>query len=266
MEGALAGRRRARATVLAVGLASGSLLLLLVLLTIRTWQGPDIFYHLFLGRRILDGGGFQPADDLLVRQPQYVNLYWLFQVIAELLHRAGGVTAASLLFTAVWTAVCALWARAAGCLRRPAIGLPLALGAILILGSRFEPRPEAFSYLWLILQLGWLSAWDPTARTPVRFYVLFAASQALWANMHGYFVLGPLLVAARLAGAWLRREERRAWRRPALLLVLALAASCLSPFGWRTWAFAHTLAAFLRSVGGAITEFGPPTGAFLRVW
>ncbi|MBM3318642.1 MAG: hypothetical protein FJY75_12395, partial [Candidatus Eisenbacteria bacterium] len=67
-------------------------------------------------------------------------------------------------------------------------------------------------------------------------------------------------------GAWLRREERSAWRRPALLLVLALAASCLSPFGWRTWAFAHTLAAFLRSVGGAITEFGPPTGAFLRVW
>jgi hypothetical protein len=47
---------------------------------------------------------------------------------------------------------------------------------------------------------------------------------------------------------------------------VACLASILSPFGPRTWAFAATLASFLRQMRGAIAEFGPPTGVFLAVW
>lgn len=256
---ATADRRIAR-------LAAAALLLLLLALASAAWQGPDVFYHLFLGKRILAGAGFQPDGGPLAEQPQYVNLYWLYQVVLEGLFRAGGVVAASLLFVAAWIGIALAWGRTARIARRPEIGLPLALVALLVVSGRFEPRPEIVSYLLLSLQIYWLSRWDFSGRLALRRTLLFAASEAIWANVHGYFVLGPLLVAARLAGALLGPEEREARRALALLLGATLLASCVSPFGPRAWQFSLALWSFLRAVGGAIVEFGPPTGAMLRLW
>lgn len=246
--------------------AWGAVFLLLGLLVMCGWQGPDIFYHLFLGKAVLETGAFQPADPLIAQQPGYVNIYWLFQIVCHGLFAAGGIHGVSLLFLAAWIATLGLWVRTARMAHAPSLGVPLTIAAILISQGRFEPRPEVFSYLFLMLQIRWLITWDFSAPLTWRRYAAFALIEALWANVHGYFIFGPLLVAARLVSAVAQREGRPAVPRVVRLLAVTAAASIISPFGLRTWGFAMTLASFMREVRGAIIEFGPPTGVFLTIW
>ncbi len=255
---------------------------LAVLLLCFGWQNPDIFYHLFLGKQVIATHQAQPPDALLAHQPGYVNVYWLFQVLVYGAERIGGVRGVSVLFLLAWFGVFLFWARTIGLARSPAFGLPFALGALLVFQNRFDTRPEVFSYLLLSAQVYWLFTWDLDRPLPWRRYALFAASEALWANMHGYFVLGPVLVGSvfaseLIAAASGHRSDPRpgtgqsGFRSPrianlARLLALTLIASIVSPFGFGTWTFAHTLWVFLRTMRGAIIEFGPPTGEALRVW
>jgi len=264
--GALPGAARPHAGRTLALSAWGAAFLLLVSLVMCAWQGPDIFYHLFLGRQVLATGAFQPSDQLLAQQPHYVNIYWLFQVVCQGLFVAGGMYGVSLLFLALWIATFWLWVRTARLASVPAIGLPLMVVAILISQGRFEPRPEVPSYLFLILQIGWLSTWDLRAPLTWRRYAAFALTEALWTNTHGYFIFGPFLVAARLASALVQREGKPAVATAVKLLAVTCAASIVSPFGPQTWTFAVTLASFLREMRGAVMEFGPPTGVFLTLW
>jgi hypothetical protein len=238
---------------------------LLTLLLCFVWQGPDIFYHLYLGRRILETHSASPPDQLLIQQPTFVNLYWLFQLLVFAFYRLGGVVAASLLFAAAWWGALGLWWRTAGLGRRPEIGLTVALIGILIVQSRFEPRPEVFSYLILSLQIFWLARWKPEEIAGRKLW-LFVLSEVVWANVHGYFVLGPMVILARLVTAAIGPARRRTFQPLVRLLVLTLLATLFSPHGFGTWRGVYFLWAFLRTVGGQITEFGPPAGALLRVW
>jgi hypothetical protein len=246
--------------------AWGAAGILLLVLACAAWLGPDIFYHLHLGRRVLETRSFQPPDEVLAIQPSYRNVYWLFQVVVYAAWSAGGVVAAGLLFAAAWAVVAALWARTAGLLARPAIGLPLALAGILVLQMRFEPRPEVFSYLLLALQVLWLSTWVLGGEGALGRAARVGATQVVWTNVHGYFIFGPFLAGARFLAALLGREGRASVAEGARLLAVAAAASFASPFGAGAWEFALVLARFLREIGGGITEFAPPTGVFLQLW
>jgi hypothetical protein len=254
---------RDRASV-AIGWACLGVLLGALLWT--AWQGPDVFYHLALGRAVVESGSCQPADRLLLPQPAYRNVYWLFQVLLWEVWSVSGVEGVSLLFVALWLGVFVLWRRNATLQHYPTAGLPVALLVVLVMQQRFDPRPEVASYLLLVLQLGWLATWRPQMEAPGRILLLFALSEALWVNVHGYFVLGPAVVALRLAAAAAGREGRTALRRIALLLAVTLVATLASPFGLDAWRFVGTLARFLREMRGDVLEFGPPTGVFLGLW
>ena len=108
------------------------------------------------------------------------------------------IPSVSCLFLALWAAILAVWLRTAGILRIGAAGPWLALAVILVCQVRFEPRPEIFSYLFLALQICWLAAWEMDRAASPWTLGRFAAVEALWANMHGYFAFGPLLVGLRL--------------------------------------------------------------------
>jgi len=244
----------------------GAVGLLGLFLLWSAWQGPDIFYHLALGQRVLQTGEPQPPEALLATQPGYVNIYWLFQVVAHGIYGALGPAGVSLLMLLGWAGALLCWARTCAWGRWPAAGIPFLLGALFVLQNRFDPRPEVFSYLFLALQLHWLATWDLAEAPGWRRYAAFAAVQVLWGNVHGYFVLGPLLAGLRLAAGFIRGEKGRPLARAAALLAVALAASLVSPFGVKSWAFAWTLWSFLREMGGTIVETRPPLGEFLRLW
>jgi hypothetical protein len=239
---------------------------LMAVLLWTAWQGPDVFYHLALGRAVVASGDVQPPDRLLLDQPAYRNVYWLFQVVLWAVWSAGGVVGVSLLGAALWLGVALRWLRTANLHLHPHFGLPLALAVVLVLHHRFEPRPEVLSYLLLTLQLAWLARWRPAAEGPRRTLVLFAVTEAVWVNVHGYFVLGPAVVLMRLGAAVLTREGRVAVRRLTQVAAVTVLATFASPFGLEAWRFVVTLARFLSEMRGEIAEFGPPVGAFLSLW
>jgi hypothetical protein len=251
-------------TTVAVGWSCLGVLLILLLWT--SWQGPDVFYHLALGREVVESGTFQPADRLLLPQPDYRNVYWLFQVVLWGVWSAAGVMGVSALFVVLWLGVVGLWLRSATLHLHPVVGLPLAVAVVLVLQHRFDPRPEVVSYLLLAVQLGWLARWRPGREAPGRTFLMFALSEAVWVNVHGYFVLGPAVLALRLAAAVVGREGQTVLQRITLLLAVTLLATLASPFGLGAWRFVGTLARFLREMGDEVIEFGPPIGAFLGLW
>jgi hypothetical protein len=243
-----------------------ALAVLLVLLLWTTWQGPDIFYHLYLGRQVLATGDAQPADQLLVQQPSFINIYWLFQVACQGVYALGGIRAVSLLFVLLWMIVLAYWLRTTRAWQYPAVGAPFALVSLLVLQNRFDLRPEIVSYGLLAMQVYWLSTWDLREGLGWRRALSFTAVEVVWANVHGYFVLGPLLVGGLLLVRALGRNGRATVPALARLLILTLVATCISPLGAKTWLCVIYLWRFLREMGADIREFAPPTGEFLTVW
>lgn len=184
----------------------------------------------------------------------------------------GRLYAVSALFLVVWAAALGISLRTAGAGRAGAAGPLFALVAVLVCQTRFEQRPEVFSYALLALQIHWLRTW-PQARAPSGGELgRFAAAQAVWSNLHGYFAFGPLLVGVALVAAaaaprgpgWARGRPARLGL--ALLLPLTILASVASPFGWRNWAEVAVLWHFLGAMRLRIMEFIPPSGLPLRWW
>lgn len=245
---------------------------LLVVRLCHEWFGPDIWYHLALGERIARTGVAQPADNLILQQPDFVNFYWCFQLIARAAFAVGGIHGVSVLFVAVWMATFAFWLRTTGALRSPPWGAILALAAVLVCQVRFEERPEIFSYLFLTLEIYWLANWRLDAPAQPRDLALFALVQVLWSNTHGYFALGPLLVAAKIVSVALGTPRadwprlRPAWPGLWTLAAFSVAATLASPFGLRNWAGVVTLWQFFGAMRHDVQEFLPPTGAFLTLW
>lgn len=238
----------------------------LALLSCYLWDGPDIFFHLFLGRRILETGQVQPQDLLILRQSGFINLYWLFQLVVTSIYKLAQVPGVTAFFFAVWLGTLYVWARTVKALDMGGYGTGMGLIAIVIFATRFEPRPEIISYLICALQIFWLSTWDWDDPLPVRQYAIFAVSEALWANVQGYFVLGPALVGAKLLSTSIAGLSVAARRRLLVLMGVTLAASICSPLGWGTWNFVWTLTRFLNDMHGIIQEFKAPIGDFLQMW
>ena len=236
----------------------------LVLLLCHEWFGPDIWYHLYLGGRVAETLTAQPSDRLLLQQPDFINFYWLFQLGVRGVYALGGLWPVSLLFLALWGGVAAVWLGTTGARRAGAAGPWVALMAVLICQIRFEARPEIVSYLFLALQIRWLVAWKMERAPSAGTLWGFTAVEALWANMHGYFVFGPLLVGLKLAAAALAGEAppgpRRlpGWVGLWQLLGLSLLASVASPFGLRNWGEVAVLWHFFGAMHHQIQEFLRP--------
>ena len=79
-----------------------------------------------------------------------------------------------------------------------AAGAAAALLAVLLCSTRFEERPEVFSFAFLAMQVHWLAALGPDAAPGRRDVLRFALVEALWANVHGYFAFGPVPVQVQL--------------------------------------------------------------------
>ena len=246
--------------------AWGALLLFLAILLLSSWQGPDIFYHLELGKRVLQTGHAQPPEQLLRIQPRYVNVYWLYQVVNQSLYAMGGPVAVSLFMMGVWIGFFLLCVRIAGGRKLPALGLPLTLASILVVQGRFDPRPDAVAWLIAAVWILWLTTWDFSQRLSWKRLALAGALQIVWANTHGYFALGPLLAGAFLLAALFDPEGRARSGEIAKLLGVVVVASFLTPFGPKAWRFVFDLWRLGGQMRESVLEVRPPTGDLLKLW
>lgn len=216
----------------------------------------DLGYHLAYGRQFLETGRIVEVDPFIYAADghRFVNANWGGQMVFALVERLGGAAALSvlkvLLISGAFAGV-AMLARAAG-------GAATAVsGSILLAGlaayERFDLRPELFSYLCFTAQLVLL------ARPSRRRWVTWAATfviQAIWVNLHSYFLVAPLVTLAWTLGDAAARigrgsdpEAALALRTRVVMLAAQVAGCLINPWGMRGALFPVSTLALLRRQG-----------------
>jgi hypothetical protein len=198
----------------------------------------DVWWHLRTGQLILETHTV-PRFDLFTytnATRPWIDVYWLYQVGLALLHRAGGASALVLLKATAGAGIVglSLLGRRPG--HRP---WPLALAwlpGVLMVSGRLSERPEAAA---LVLLTAYLVLLARAPRAPRGLWLL-PILQVLWVNCHGFFVLGPFVLAA-YATEWLVERLRPAQQpvdRPlartfVAAALLSLLACLINPYGAR---------------------------------
>jgi hypothetical protein len=220
----------------------------------------DFWHHLARGREIAQTGRVTNLTPLTFAAPDAdahaLDANWLTQVAYYKLFQLGGLAlvqtvnglilsgAAGLLF---W--ICRRQAKS------HAIAAFVSVGAFAGLWQTLLIRPQSAS---LLLFLGLYAILTESEHRP-RLLALVPLIFALWANVHGGFPVGFVLIGAFIIGTTI--EHRRV---PILLAVTAgacLFASLINPYGWRVYEYVFTLSS--RAAGRQVEEWLPPS---LNLW
>jgi hypothetical protein len=157
---------------------------------VRVIVDSDSWWQVAIGRDILHRLEVPRVDHFAAAafNRPYHDSHWLFQVLLSLADSLGGMTGVGLVMIALWGATLFFCYRAARRWVSAPVCCLLVFFATVACSDRFVPRPEIVSYLmvaafYLLLQ--------ERRVTSVRNLAVFALLQAVWANSHGLFVIGP---------------------------------------------------------------------------
>ena len=230
------------ATALVAHLSAACLVGLVIVAAGQPIFTDDLWWHLAMGGEYWANGPWLDADAFLFaaeRPPEPAA--WLTGAGLHGVHALGGFQALRVLHVVFGAAILGLAWRM---LRRVG-GSPIAASlftavlAALAAYRFFQLRPPLVSVLAALVIVRLLVV-DRRPPTPGRI-AASAAVIALWANAHGAFVLGLVLIGAALAGAvaevlWRGGVAGRDWSRVrglGIALGAAVLAGCLNPAGPR---------------------------------
>jgi hypothetical protein len=237
----------------------------------------DLGRHLTIGNFILANLSI-PRSDLFSHTLAGAPLIpheWLSQVIFSLAHLTGGFDGVVLLSAILIAFTFRLvYQQCVDRSQSPSLSLAFTILAAVAASLHWLARPHLFTLLLVVLWTGELERWRTGG--PVRVWI-FPPLMLLWANLHGAFVAGFVILGIYLVGEWAGSltepgrqpggetnppERRLRFRRPrmgALLLTGAasLLASLVNPAGWRLW---ETSLGYLRNryLVGHTAEYLPP--------
>jgi hypothetical protein len=181
----------------------------------------DIWGHLAAARWILDHGSIPSVDPFVWGSPgrEWINLYWLFQLLAHGCYALAGADGLVLLKASLAAFAVYLGLRASQP-AEPALVVLVWLIPLISLSGRIYERPELISLVmvaaFVLLSLGNRGRWW-----------WLPLLQVVWVNTHPFFSFGPVLVALSLLDQTNRTRER------ALTLVGTLLACVVNPYGLR---------------------------------
>ena len=215
----------------------------------------DLAYVVRAGDLMIRTGSVLRTDELMawtIGKP-WLNQQWGAELIVAAAYRVGGWLGLAVLRGALQAGVVGLvflGCRAAGADRRRAA--LLTLGSALVVSTGLQLRAELLVIVCFSATV-WLL--QTRAHRPRRAWWTVAVV-ALWANVHGSFVLGPLLIAL----AWLEEAtSRRGSARSTLALaVAATLATVATPFGFGVWTYVREVATD-PLISGAVQEWQRPT-------
>ena len=234
-------------------------------LTLVAWTtaDPDLWGHVRFGLDTMRDGGLTAADPYSFTSDRpWVNHEWLAEVIMAAAYRADGARGLVALKLLVIGLTAALVIAALRQRRWDPIGHDLLVGVALlgIFGRVHAVRPQLFSVLLCAALLLVLSLADRGRR---RLLILVPPLLALWANLHGGYLVGLGIAGIWIAARLYRPAATGLPRRPlALLGIAAVASTLVTPYGVRLWLF------LAETVGPSRTEIGDwqmllETGPFL---
>ncbi len=212
------------------------------------FRDSDAGWHIRNGERILARGffasGFFASGVLPTTDPfsfsragqPWIAWEWGADLITGLASHFGGLGAVAAMYglaigVSVWMWFRLTWAAGGNFVLACLFAAPM----LSTVNLHWLARPHVLSWLFLLGTV-WLCEKMPARLNWVRLCGIAVAS-AVWANVHGSFFFGPLILAIYGAGNWLRFVIWAGEPRPRLAsFVLAAAASAagtlLNPHGW----------------------------------
>ena len=194
----------------------------------------DLAYQVRSGEQILRTGVIPTADTFTftIAGARWTDQQWLAQGLLALGYRAGGWELLAVLRAVLVSAIGGLLVVAAlargASIRTASL---LSLLAFMLAAPALALRPQLFA---IVVFAGLVALVSGRGRYP-RAYLFAPLLVAVWANLHGSFVLAPVL----LGYAWLDDMARgRPRRRSLAVLVAGIAATLVNPYGIGVWAYA----------------------------
>jgi hypothetical protein len=234
-------------------------LLLAVFLTTRTPNDADMWWHLRSGQEMVTQGHILTSDVFSFTRfgSPWTNVFWLTDIGLYLIYQMGGFFGLTLVAAVTAAGIMAILLKHS---RGP---FPLRMGLVLLasfaISAFMNPRPQILSFLLLaVLDFGlarFKQNGNPAAWMLIPLFVL-------WANLHGGFFWGFLLLAAVIVGEGLNHltdtENSLGWRKIGQLAgwgALGWLATAINPSGLALWKLPfYTVQVSL----GTITEWGSP--------
>jgi len=207
--------------------------LLLMVLGNRLLGDADTYWHITLGRLILEQRALPTGEALsqTVHATHWVAYEWLAQIAYAAAYALGGWVAVAALTAAAAAAAFGLLARYLLKYWRPTPTLAAVLAALVLTSPHIMARPHVLALPLMVTWIAALIRAVDTARPPSWWLLPLLT---LWANLHGSFIFG-LAMTGVIAGEaiWLAPAPQR--RRVATdwiaFAALALGAVCLNPYG-----------------------------------
>jgi hypothetical protein len=231
--------------------------------TIRlTHSDGDLAAHIRMGDVILSTGSI-PANSLssvTAANDPFIAHGWLSEVVFSLLFSAGGLAAISavtgIVIAATHSAI-ALFLRRRGA--DPRWALAAAFVSLMVASTHWLSRPHMFTIAGVAFTVILLES------APRRRTLIFAAMYALWANLHGGWIFGLMLIALYALGCAIESASSPAasveWRGRAKSALVALgaaaAATLLNPYALRLHREVIS-GATSRQLATHMAEFLPP--------
>jgi hypothetical protein len=213
----------------------------------------DLTYHLRAGAEILDTGAIPSVDTWTFTAAglPWVDQQWGSQVILVLAERLGGWTGLALVravLSGVIFGCLVVIARRRGLDAR--MTALLVLIAFLVAAPAMALRPQLLGMACFAVVLLLIA----DRRTRPRGLWLVPVVVAVWANLHGSFFLGPLVLGL----VWLEDLHDRgpSPHRALVVAAVSVVAACLTPFGPAVWVYAVGLSTN-PEVTARITEWQP---------
>lgn len=189
----------------------------------------DLWWHVRSGELIVAERGLPASDPFSFTTAQdaaWVNHEWLADVLLASVYAAGGDSGLTLLrifllLATIGALGIALWDR----FPQPLLVLTALLATGPLLRIFITLRPHSFTYLFTLL---FVLILERSARRPRLLWSL-PPLMALWANLHGGFLVGLVVLTVALGCRWWMAGPDR--RTLALVFGLTLLAPTLNPRG-----------------------------------
>jgi hypothetical protein len=220
---------------------------------------PDTLWQIAVGRWIIDHHAVPHTDiySFTMRGEPWISTQWLAQVLYAKAYAWAGWAGPVVLAAAAIAVTFALLARYLMNRLNDTANLVFLSAALALMVPHLLARPHVLAMPFMVLWIGGLIAAADRREAPS---LLLLPNMVLWANLHGGFVFGLMMVAPVALDAVVNAQAaaRKALAmRWAFFAGAALLASLCNPYGWNALLAAQKILSLGRALQ-LITEWHAP--------
>ena len=197
----------------------------------------DTLWHVHIGQWILDHAGVPTVDfySYTASGKPWISSQWLSEIIFAIAFKAGGWRAVAILTAASCAAVVAFVCFYLLQHLRFSVAIGWTALTAAAISMHFLARPHIFSYIVLVLwSINLLNAYDDE-NCSLPSWLTLTPLMIVWANLHGSFTLGLLLLDIFAACCFFQslvlHDYPKCWRLVAVVAVVTVSAF-ITPYGF----------------------------------